>query len=174
MNNTTDIKDIAYNSASMYARFTGVMYGICGTICICIMYIIAYYIYKNSKTYSSIISSTITNSVCTQNKDPQGVITTTCNLEVKYTINNVNYSGKIITNDNKNYKVNDKLDIKYDLSNFNNIVLGNNISSYYFSYGLCCCGLILCCLLYSYIYLLFTSKTFAAVSGAVSIADTVF
>ena len=174
MNNTTDIKTIAYNGVSLYARITGVLYCICGTICICILYTLAYNIYINSPTYSSIISSTITNSDCTQIKDPQGVITNTCNLEVKYSIDNVNYSGKIITNDNKSYKVNDKLNIKYDLSNFTKIVLANNISSYYLSSGLCCCAFILCCLLYSYIYLLFTSKTFAAVSGAASIADTVF
>lgn len=174
MNNSTDIKTIAYEGASAYARFKGIMYCICGTMCICCIYIVAYNMYKSSISYSPIISSIITNADCTKVKDPNGVITYNCNLEVKYTINNINYSGKIVTNGIKSYNVNDKLNIKYNLSNFTDIVLSNNISISYISYGLCCCGLCSCILLYAYVYLLFTSKTFAAVSGAADIADTVF
>ena len=173
--NTNDIKSLAYEGASVYGRYNGVMSGICGTIVICIIYGISFYFYQQSKKYNSnIINSKVISADCTLNKTQKGQITYYCNLEVSYTINNINYSNKIVTNQNKKYVVNDILKIKYNTLNPNDIIVGDLLSnSSSISLMLLFCGLCSCIILYGYIYLLFTSKKFAAASGAVSIASGV-
>ena len=135
----------------------------------------SYYFYTKSLKYNSdVINSIVTSADCTLNKSSKGVITYYCNLEVSYTINNIKYSSKIATSQNKKYGINDIVKIKYNTLDPTDIILGdllsNNLS---ISILLLVCGLCSCFILYVYIYFLFTNKTFAAASGAVSIASNV-
>jgi hypothetical protein len=110
------------------------------------------------------------------NKNEKGEITYYCNLVVSYTINNVNYSNKIIVDSSKNYNINDVLKIKYNESNPNEIIednpLTNASSNPITAYGLCICALCMCIILYAYTWFVFTNKNFAAATGAISAVDT--
>jgi hypothetical protein len=176
MNNNVDLKNVAYEGASMYGKFNALMCCISGTICICCIYTIAYLLYNNAKKYTQNTTSTITSANCLYNKSPKGVVTYHCNLVVSYTINNVNYSNKIIVDSSKNYNINDVLKIKYNESNPNEIIednpLTNASSNPITAYGLCICALCMCIILYAYTWFVFTNKNFAAATGALSAVDT--
>lgn len=168
MNNNVDLKNVAYEGASMYGRFNGVVSCVTGTIFICIMYAVAYYLYIKSKKHNQSIISTVTSTDCTLNKNSKGNVSYYCNLVVSYTVNNVKYSNKIVTDGKMKYNVNDTLKIKYNESDPNDIIEDTILTTSNLPYMIACCALCMCIILYIYTYLLFYSKSFAAASGAIS------
>jgi len=173
MSNNIDLKNVAYEGTAMYGRVNGVASCICGTIFICIMYGVAYYLYNRSKKYNQSINSTVTSADCTLNKNNKGAISYYCNLVVSYTINNVKYSNKIVTNGKMKYNVNDSLKIKYNDLDPNDIIEDNILTTSSLPYIIGGCALCMCIALYIYTYLLFYSKSFAATSGAISAVSSI-
>ena len=174
-NNIAQISNIAYEGAAIYGKFEAVMMGVSGTIMILILYFVSYLVYKNTTKYNDIpISSTITAADCTENKSSKGVITYYCNLIVSYTINNINYSNKLIVEGNKRYNIKENINIKYNISDPNEIISATMINNKYMAFFICCCTFISCICLYTYIYFIFHYKSVAAVTGAVGMADTIF
>ena len=92
---------------------------ICCIIVFIILLIVGITMYKKSSTENNMMQTTaiVTNvsncSSYTQNSRRSSTITTTCNLSIKYTVNNVDYSANIITNDTY-HNVNEQITITYD------------------------------------------------------------
>jgi hypothetical protein len=173
-NNFGQIANVAYEGAAMYGQFEAVMMGISGTIVVLILYYVSYIVYKNTIKYNNTpINSTITAVDCTENKSSKGEITYYCNLTVTYTVNNINYSNKLIVEGTKRYNIKENISIKYNTSDPNEIMVDTIVTNKYMSYFICCCAFILCLCLYTYIYFIFRYKSIAAVTGAVSLADTI-
>lgn len=170
-NNMNSVGDMVTTAATWYGYTQGIYYVIFGSIIICILFCVSYYIYTNALKYNSpIIDAKVLYSNCRLNSDGKGKITYSCNLDLSYIVNNTTYNNKLYVTSNRVYNSNDTIKIKYNVksSNPNDIIEYNIFNNTTFSLTLACCTFICCILLIILVYSIFTNRNVATTVGAVS------
>ncbi len=156
-----------YEDTSSLGKFMGLI-GLIIAIVVAVILFICAINYRNTpdnpSTTATVLSATCTNLVI-ENK-----VEYSCILNIKYTINGIDYTNYITTQSNTYYHVNSVIDINYDVNNPNNITI-KSFDNATMSYISCGVGAIIIISAAIHYYLTSKYKFYAAGTGVATTFD---
>lgn len=157
------VSNDVYSGLSTYGRFSSIMgLVVVGLIGLVLILIGAIILRHKSRHTKSVIANIQSANCTTSNKS------TSCTLNVQYTVDSKSYTATVTTNNNVYYMSDSKVEIYYNPSNpsdatFRPMSKGLGI-------GLIVGGLVLILLGGLNVYFTMKSKTYAAIEGGVGLA----